>query len=212
MERSDQVHAVRAQCSTALFYAHQLQMNGSMANTRHKMIADSDQSAFQQPTRLERASALGRLLRGHGWTIATAESCTGGGIAKDLTAIAGSSDYVLGGIVGYSNDAKTRLLDVRQVTIDSVGAVSAECAIEMAYGARQALAADVGVSSTGIAGPGGGTARKPVGLVYLAVAWPEGEAVRELRLSGDRLAIIEQAIAAAVTLTYDLMARDDAAS
>jgi PncC family amidohydrolase len=131
---------------------------------------------------------------------ATAESCTGGGIAGLLTAIAGSSEYVLGGIIAYANPVKVRLLGVSAETLRRVGAVSAECAIEMARGARAAFGADVALSSTGIAGPGGATARKPVGLVYLGVATPEREVVREMHLSGGRLDVIHGAIEAAIEL------------
>jgi PncC family amidohydrolase len=168
--------------------------------------ADNAPASTRQP-HLARSAALGQALRARGWSCATAESCTGGGIAHAITAIAGSSDYFLGGIVAYSNPAKVQLLGVRQRTLDSVGAVSAECAAEMARGARHALGTDVGVSSTGIAGPGGATARKPVGLVYIAVSTPESNDVRELRLAGDRLAVIEQAIASAFDLALEHLQR-----
>jgi len=132
------------------------------------------------------SNSLAGILRARGWTCATAESCTGGGIALGITSVAGSSDYMHGGIVAYSNPIKQTLLSVRQATLDSVGAVSEECALEMAHGVRQAFGTEVGISSTGIAGPGGATTRKPVGLVYIAVSTPETDDVRELRLSGDR--------------------------
>lgn len=157
---------------------------------------------------LERASELGDRLRGRGWTCGTAESCTGGGIALAITSIAGSSDYMLGGIVAYSNDAKVGQLGVRQATLDSVGAVSAECGLEMARGVRQALGVDVGISSTGIAGPGGATARKPVGLVYISVATPVSEQVWELRLSGDRLTIMREAADTALAFTLQMLGAD----
>jgi len=144
-------------------------------------------------------------LRRRGWTCATAESCTGGGIALGITSIAGSSDYMLGGIVAYSNEVKRSLLRVRQTTLDSVGAVSEECAREMAGGVRQALGSDIGISSTGIAGPRGATARKPVGLVYIAVATPEMNEVRELRLSGDRRHIMRESARLALELAYSVI-------
>ena len=153
-----------------------------------------------QPVRLARSLALGQALRQRGWTCATAESCTGGGIASEIVALAGSSDYFLGGIVAYSNAAKLSLLGVQEATLARVGAVSAECASEMALGARHALQADVGVSSTGIAGPGGATERKPVGLVYIAVSTPRTTVVRKLQLDGDRQAVIGSAIEAALQL------------
>ena len=106
--------------------------------------------------------------------LATAESCTGGSVAARITALAGASDYFAGGIVAYANEAKAHLLGVSQETLATRGAVSAECAREMAEGARRAFGTDFAVATTGIAGPGGATARKPVGLVYIALAGPEG--------------------------------------
>jgi PncC family amidohydrolase len=152
---------------------------------------------------LRLAEEAGTLLRARGWTCGTAESCTGGTIAGWITAISGSSDYFQGGIVAYSNDVKQRLLGVSPQTLARVGAVSAECAGEMARGARETLGVDLAISSTGIAGPLGATARKPVGLVYIAVATPDGEQVRELRLDGDRLSIITAATRAALGLAVE---------
>jgi PncC family amidohydrolase len=108
------------------------------------------------------SAALGHRLRAQGWSVSSAESCTGGGIALAITSIAGSSDYFDGAIVAYSNEIKQRLLNVSPETLETVGAVSPECAREMAHGIRAALDTDVGISSTGIAGPGGATARKPL--------------------------------------------------
>ena len=108
--------------------------------------------------------------RSRGWRVATAESCTGGLVAAALTAIAGSSDVVERGFVTYSNEAKTELLGVPAETIAGHGAVSAQTAAAMARGAVARAGVDLAVSVTGIAGPGGGTPQKPVGLVYLGVA------------------------------------------
>lgn len=119
-------------------------------------------------------------------TLATAESATAGGIAARLTDIAGASDYFLGGLIAYSNLAKRRLLKVRPATLDHFGAVSAEVAEQMAEGGRSALGADVCVADTGIAGPGGATTDKPVGLFYVAIATPDGCQVRALQFGGDR--------------------------
>ena len=113
--------------------------------------------------------------RARGATIATAESCTAGLVAARLTDIAGSSDVVLGGIVAYANDVKHALLGVPGALLERHGAVSAECAEAMARGALAATGATVSISTTGIAGPGGGSAEKPVGLVYLHCASPWGE-------------------------------------
>lgn len=132
--------------------------------------------------------------------LATAESCTGGGVAARLTAVAGASDYFQGGIVAYSNEAKAKLLGVSRETLATRGAVSAECAREMAEGARHALDAAIAVSTTGIAGPGGATARKPVGLVYIAVATPEGVQAEEFHFPGGRAVITDAAAAAALLM------------
>ena len=159
--------------------------------------------SFPEPV-LGLAEQLGNQLRQRGWTCATAESCTGGGIAYAITQIAGSSDYLTGGFVTYSNEAKVRVLDVRRSTLDRVGAVSEECAAEMAAGARRALDVDVAISSTGIAGPSGATARKPVGLVYIAVALPDRVETRKLALSGHRATIMQSAIHEALALAVHL--------
>jgi PncC family amidohydrolase len=135
-----------------------------------------------------------------GLTIATAESCTGGNVAGRLTSIAGSSDYVLGGIVAYSNQAKQSLLEVSAETLSTRGAVSAECAREMAEGARRAFDADFAVSTTGIAGPGGATQRKPVGLVYVALAGPDGTTTEEFHFPGGRTVVTQAATEAALLL------------
>lgn len=112
---------------------------------------------------------VGDGLRAHGLTLAVAESCTGGLLSKRITDLAGASDYYKGGVCSYSNDVKMGVLGVQKETLDTVGAVSAEVAEQMALGVARVLGADVGVGITGIAGPGGGTEEKPVGLVYVSV-------------------------------------------
>lgn len=154
---------------------------------------------------LELSAELGGLLREREWHCASAESCTGGLIANSITSLAGSSDYFPGGVIAYSNQAKTTLLGVSPDTLEGVGAVSRECAVAMAQGAQQVFDAHLGISSTGIAGPGGATDRKPVGLVYVAVATLERAEVRELRLDGDRLQNIRASTVAALELALDLM-------
>lgn len=119
-------------------------------------------------------------------TLATAESCTGGLIGYALTEIAGSSDYYLGGVISYSNSAKREQLGVPAQTLDMHGAVSAQTAVAMAEGARHRFAVDVAVAVTGVAGPGGGSDAKPVGLSYVAVADSTGDEVRRLQRHGDR--------------------------
>lgn len=130
---------------------------------------------------------LNRLLAQHPrMTISTAESCTGGLVASRVTSIAGSSDYFLGGIVSYSNEAKHALLGVSDEILENRGAVSEECARAMAEGSRRAFGSNVAVSTTGIAGPGGATVRKPVGLVYIATAGERGTSCAEHHFPGDR--------------------------
>ena len=130
--------------------------------------------------------AVGALLQQKGLTIATAESCTGGLVAHRLTNISGSSSYYRGGVVAYANEVKMRLLGVDAGTLAQHGAVSEPVAREMADGVRRVMRSDIAIATTGIAGPTGGTAQKPVGLVYIAVADAAGVAVRELRASGGR--------------------------
>lgn len=113
---------------------------------------------------------VGRALLGKGWSLALAESCTGGLVGCRITAVPGSSRYFRGGIVAYDNRVKHRSLGVRPATLKEHGAVSAETAVEMAAGARRALETKVALAVTGIAGPGGGTRDKPVGLVFAAVS------------------------------------------
>ena len=144
-------------------------------------------------------------MRERGWTCATAESCSAGLVGHIITSVAGSSDYYLGGVIAYSNRAKQDLLNVSAETLASVGAVSRETAAEMAEGAREAFGANVGLSTTGIAGPGGATARKPVGLIYVAVTTPETNKVEELRLAGNRIENIEETARRALGLTLDLI-------
>jgi nicotinamide-nucleotide amidase len=136
-----------------------------------------------------------------GWRLATAESCTGGLVAAALTAIAGSSDVVERGFVTYSNEAKIELLGVPAETIAAHGAVSAQTAAAMARGAVARTPADLAVSIAGIAGPGGGTPQKPVGLVYLGAARRDGACRVERRVfPGDRTAIRDAALILALEI------------
>ncbi len=132
--------------------------------------------------------ALVHRLARERMTIATAESCTGGLISKRITDVAGSSDVFGFGLVTYANEAKMKMLGVRKETLDSVGAVSEETAREMCEGLKKLTGADIAVSVTGIAGPGGGTTEKPVGLVYIGVAGPSGTEVRRFDFSYGRYA------------------------
>lgn len=129
---------------------------------------------------------VGRALRAKGWTLALGESCTGGLVAHRITEVPGSSEYFLGGIVAYSNPVKQQQLNVGAETLERLGAVSEQTAREMARGARQTIGADVGLSVTGIAGPGGGTPAKPTGLTFVAVSTPAWEGVERHVWSSDR--------------------------
>ena len=148
------------------------------------------------------ATRVAELLKKHKRTVATAESCTGGLIAKLLTDIPGSSAYFIEGVVAYANEAKTRLLGVPAQLIAEHGAVSRQVAAAMALGCRAKSGADFALSTTGIAGPAGGTPEKPVGLVYVGLADAHGCGVEELRLDSTlpRDSIRERAAQAAIDL------------
>ena len=148
---------------------------------------------------------VGEHLRAWGLTLSVAESCTGGLLGDCLTDVPGSSDYFLGGVLSYSNDAKHRLLGVSDQTLATHGAVSAECAREMAHGARQLLHSDLGISVTGIAGPGGGTDGKPKGLTYLCLVAADREISRNELWPGDRRANKESSALAALHMLLDYL-------
>lgn len=143
---------------------------------------------------------IGALLVAQGKTVATAESCTGGLVAARITRVGGSSAYFLGGIVSYSNGAKHKLLGVPEATLERWGAVSLETALAMARGARRVFGTDLAVATTGIAGPGGGTPTKPVGLVYIALAAEGLERCVRHVWQGDRLENIAASAEAALRL------------
>ena len=150
------------------------------------------------------ALALGAALRERRLRVATAESCTGGLVAGAITSVAGSSDWFERGFVTYSNDAKTEMLGVPAEAIAAHGAVSAEVACAMAEGALANSRASFAVSVTGIAGPGGGSAAKPVGTVWIAIAASGEKAVASLLLaSGDRAAIRQASVARALELLIE---------
>jgi nicotinamide-nucleotide amidase len=147
-----------------------------------------------------------KLFRERGWKIATAESCTGGLVAAALTEIAGSSDVVDRGFVTYSNEAKQTMLDVPAATLKRHGAVSAETAAAMAAGALKNSFADAAVAITGIAGPGGGSKQKPVGLVYFAAASRDGGCLARTRRYGKigRRRVRERSVGEALQLLQDI--------
>ena len=135
---------------------------------------------------------VGDLLRKRGLRLAVAESCTGGLVSHLITNVPGSSTYYMGGVTAYAYEAKVRLLGVSWRTLEKYGAVSQETVIEMASGVRKALAADIGISVSGIAGPGGGTPDKPVGLTWIGLSTEGGEEAYRYVWEGDRLAVKEK--------------------
>jgi nicotinamide-nucleotide amidase len=186
--------------------------------TRFEPAASAGYAAFEELVRERHADTLfstdgstvdeqvAELLRSRAWTIATAESCTGGMLAGRLTDLAGSSEYVAGGLVVYSNEAKTALAGVPAALIERVGAVSTEVAEALADGARAAFGAEVGVGITGIAGPGGATPGKPVGLVCFSVAGPDGARLtRSTRLPGGRADVRDRSTTVAMHLVRRLL-------
>jgi nicotinamide-nucleotide amidase len=181
----------------------------SSAEQRGAQVADSMREAlapflFGEDERSISAIVLD-LCRARGLTLATAESCTGGMVAARLTGVAGASDVFLGSVVAYANDVKEGGLGVSAELIAEHGAVSAEVAAAMAAGARERLGADIAVAVTGVAGPGGGTPEKPVGLVFAHAVGPDGEKSVRTELPGDREMIRGRATAASLHLVRRLL-------
>jgi nicotinamide-nucleotide amidase len=146
------------------------------------------------------------LLRSRGWRVATAESCTGGLLAARLTELAGSSDYVVGGVVAYADGAKVAMADVQDELIERHGAVSTEVAEALADGARARFGAEVGVGITGVAGPGGGSEEKPVGFVCFSIAGPAGARLtRSATLPGARADVRDRSTTVAMHLLRRLL-------
>ncbi len=154
------------------------------------------------------AEEVGELLKSKGLKLATAESCTGGRLGDKITDVPGSSEYYMGGVVSYSNHAKVDILGVNPKLILTKGAVSEEVAIEMADGARERFHADIGVGITGIAGPSGGSAEKPVGLVYIAVTSEEANTCAKNHFEGARSEVKEQATNKALQMLKDFASRE----
>ena len=142
----------------------------------------------------ELASRVIEIFREKGLSLALAESCTGGMIAETITNVAGASDIFYGSAVTYVNSAKQHILGVARETLEKHGAVSSECAEEMACGARRVYGADVAMSVTGIAGPGGGSEAKPVGTVWFGLATKDGAETFRRRFDGDRAAVRRQTV------------------
>ena len=148
---------------------------------------------------------LGNLLKSKKLSLSTAESCTGGGVAAAITSMAGSSEYFMGGIVAYSNDVKVSLLHVSSETLEKYGAVSRETVMEMAAGAMNTLKTDCAIATSGIAGPGGGSLEKPVGTIWIAVAY-KNEIVTVMQ-TGDngRAKNVQNAIQNAMDLLIEIL-------
>ena len=148
---------------------------------------------------------VGKILQERGWKLSLAESCTGGQIGDRITNIPGSSEYFLGSVVAYAYEAKVALLDESWETLNSHGAVSRETVLEMARGARRVLSADIAVSVSGIAGPGGGTQEKPVGTTWIGLAISDREWAKHFQFSGDRLQNKVSAADAALRFILDYL-------
>ena len=140
------------------------------------------------------AEKLVELLKAQGLTCATAESCTGGGVGAAITAVPGSSAIFAGGVISYANEVKRDVLGVSDHNLQTVGAVSPEVAAQMADGVRRLLKTDLAVSLTGIAGPDGGSAEKPVGLVWFGLSTKGGTRTEKVIFSGDRAQVRAQAV------------------
>lgn len=143
---------------------------------------------------------VGKLLQDKGGTVGTVESCTGGSIMASLTSISGSSNYVLGGLITYSNDLKMKLAGVRSQTLEDFGAVSEETVIEMAAGGKKELGVDWCISVSGIAGPLGGSDEKPVGTVWIAIDGPNGKISRKFLFGTDRQRTVQMTVLTALNL------------
>jgi PncC family amidohydrolase len=143
---------------------------------------------------------IGEIFRDKQLTLAVAESCTGGLIGSAVTAVSGSSDYFLGGVIAYSNRIKIEQLNVAEDALKLYGAVSDVIACQMADGVRKSFGADVAVSVTGIAGPDGGTDEKPVGTVFVGLATGKNTASTRFQFSGDRISVRQQTVAAAIEM------------
>ena len=148
---------------------------------------------------------VGQLLRARGLKLVLAESCTGGLLGSRISDVPGSSEYFLGGVVAYAYEAKANLLGVSWDTLNTKGAVSRETVLEMARGVRQRMKAHVGVSVSGVAGPGGGTPEKPVGTTWIGLVADDGEWANVYQFSGDREENKMAAVDAALNLLLDYL-------
>lgn len=155
------------------------------------------------------AGALGRILAGRGKTLATAESCTGGNIAHEITRVAGSSVYFKGGVVAYSNEVKQAVLNVSGETLLQCGAVSRDTVVQMVQGVQRLLSTDCAIATSGIAGPGGGTPEKPVGTVWIAARYGERAHEECFHFEGDREQVIARATQSAILMLIQLATEEE---
>jgi len=155
---------------------------------------------------MELEKAIGNLLRGKGWTLSIAESCTGGLVSDRITNVSGSSDYFEGGMVTYSNESKAKHLRIPLDYIRRYGAVSPQVARKMAQGVRKAFSTTFGLSTTGVAGPTGGTKRAPIGRVFIGFADGRKTWVRKEDLKGSRREIKKQAAERSLEFLYEILA------
>ncbi len=146
-----------------------------------------------------------RKFQKEGWTLTTVESCTGGKVSAEIVNVPGASDVLMQGLVTYSNEAKMHYVGVREETLTAYGAVSEETAREMCEGAVKLTGTDAAVSTTGIAGPGGGTPEKPVGLVYIGATLHGHTEIRKLNIDGDRQAVRDAACEEALKLLLSVI-------
>jgi len=156
---------------------------------------------------MELGKTIGNLLREKGWTLSIAESCTGGLICDRITNVSGSSDYFMGGMVTYSNESKAEHLGIPAAIIKRYGAASSQVARKMAQGVRKAFNTTFGLSTTGVAGPTGGTKRAPVGRVFIAISDGKRDFVKKLDLKGTRREIKEQATNKCLEFYYAYMTK-----
>lgn len=166
-------------------------------------------SRTSQRELLRLSSQVGYLLNERGLTIATAESCTGGLLSHILTGVSGSSGYFIGGVVAYSNHIKEQVLGVSENTLIGFGAVSEQSAIEMAKGISEKFNTSIGLSTTGIAGPTGGTPEKPVGLVWIAIHLDNATHVFECNFKGERNAVKADTVKVILTRLLEILKSSD---
>jgi len=197
LARSGEIHVRLTAKGETAEIAHRLigELEPKIRERIGEFIFGTNEQALEQ--------VVGEDLTAKKYTLAIAESCTGGAVSARLTDIPGSSAYLMGSVVSYSNKVKTDFVGVPEPVLQAKGAVSEETARAMAEGIRERVGTDIGVGVTGIAGPGGGTVEKPVGLVYIAVAGPKGTVVEEERFTGQRSGIKTRTVNA----TLDLIRR-----